>query len=111
MVNGSRPDRRMAGASGGGLAGAACPRRPRDRGDVLGRRAAAAADEVDETRLGELADDAGGLVGRLVVLTEGVGQPGVGVAGDERVGQPRHLGDVGPHLLGAEGAVEPDRER
>ena len=54
---------------------------------------------------------AGHLLGRLVVLTEGVGQAGVGVGGDEAVGDPRQLGDVGTQLLGAERAVEPDRER
>ena len=48
---------------------------------------------------------------RLVVLAEGVGEPGVGVGGDEAVGDPRQLGDVGPQLLGAERAVEPDGER
>ena len=51
--------------------------RGRDRRDVLGRRAAAAAEQVDQPALGELADDRGGLVRRLVVLAEGVGQAGV----------------------------------
>ena len=82
-----------------------------DRGDVLGRRAAAAAEQVDQAAAGELLEHRRGLVGRLVVLTEGVGQPGVGVAGHERVGDPGQLGDVGPHLGGAERAVEADRER
>ena len=82
-----------------------------DGRDVVGRGAAAAADQVDEAGLGELGDDRGSLVGRLVVLPERVGQAGVGVAGDERVGHARHLGDVGPHLLGAERAVEPDGQR
>ena len=53
----------------------------------------------------------GRLVGCLVVLAEGVRQPRVRVARDERVGDPGHLGDVGTQLLGAEGAVEPDRQR
>ena len=111
IVNGSSPESRMAGLELAGLAALLALDGRGDRGDVGRRGAAAAADEVDEAGLGELADDRGGLLRRLVVLAEGVGQPGVGVAGDERVGDPRHLGDVGPHLLGAERAVEADRDR
>ena len=109
MVNGSSPDSRIAGAIV-----ASSRTRPavdglRDGGDVVGGRAAAAADEVDEPASANSPTMAGGLVGRLVVLAEGVGQPGVGVARDERVGETGHLGDVGPHLLGAERAVEARR--
>ena len=112
MVNGSRPGEPHRRRDARGRSRRCLPSTARgDRGDVVGRGAAAAADQVDEAGLGELADDRGGLVGRLVVLAERVGQAGVGVAGDEGVGDPRHLGDVGPHLLGAERAVEADRER
>src|SRR5215217_6451761 len=76
-VSGSSPDRRSAG---------------RDRGDVRGRGPAAAADHVHEAGAGELREDGGGLLRRLVVLAEGVGQAGVRVAGDVRVGDPRELG-------------------
>jgi hypothetical protein len=85
--------------------------RPRDGTDVLGRGAAAATEDVDQAGVGELADDRGHLVGGLVVLAEGVGQPGVGVAGDEAVGEPAQLGDVLTHLGGTERAVEADRQR
>ena len=50
-------------------------------------------------------------VGRLVVFAEGVGQAGVGIGGDQGVGDARQLGDVRAHQLGAQGAVEPDGER
>ena len=73
---------------------------------MVGRGAAAPAGEVDEPGLGELPDHGGGLLGGLLVLTERVGQPRVGVDRHEGVGEPRHLGDVGPHLLRAQGAVE-----
>ncbi len=111
IVNGSSPDSRMAGASSWVVAALLALDGGGDGGDVGRRGAAAAADQVHVAGLGELADDRGGLLGRLVVLAERVGQPGVGVAGDERVGDPRHLGDVGAHLLGAERAVEADRDR
>ncbi len=48
--------------------------------------------------------------GVFVVLAEGVGQPGVRVAGDVAVGQPGELGQVGPHLGRTERAVEPDQQ-
>ena len=82
-----------------------------DPRDVLRRRPAAAADQVDEAAVDELLEDRGGLLGRLVVLAERVGQPGIRIAGDERVGDAGDLGDVGPHLLRPEGAVEADQER
>ena len=111
IVNGSRPERRIAGAIG--------PNSRRGRPSTALAIAAMWSGVVPQhppTRLtrpasANSADDRGGLLGRLVVLPEGVGQAGVGVAGDERVGDPRHLGDVGPHLLGPEGAVEPHGER
>ena len=49
MVSGSRPDSRIAGAMvGDGSRGAMPSTAAGDRGDVVGRGAAAAADEVDE---------------------------------------------------------------
>ena len=111
IVNGSRPDSRMAGATSAGsrrsLPSTAC---------AIAAMCAGVVPQQPPTRLTKPAsanscDDRRGLLGRLVVLTEGVGQAGVGVAGDERVGDAGHLGDVGAHLLGAERAVEADRDR
>ena len=82
-----------------------------DLGDVRRRRSAAPTDQVDQAGLGELGDVAGLSLRGLVVLAERVGQAGVRVAGDEGVRDPRHLGDVGPHLRRAERAVEADRDR
>ena len=110
-VSGSSPDSRSAGRASAGVRGALPSAAAGDRRDVRGRGAAAPADEVDEAAGGELLEDRGGLLRRLVVLTEGVGQPGVRIAGDEGVGDARELGDVGPHLLRAQRAVEADEQR
>ena len=82
-----------------------------DSGDVRGRGAAAAADQVDQAGLGPLAQLRGGLVGRFVIAAELVGEPGIGVGADPRLGDPRQVGDVGAHVGRPEGAVEPDAER
>ena len=89
-------------ASGDGTAGTrprrqACDR-PGDRPDVIRRRAAAAADDVDEAAVGELAEQRRGLVRQLVVLAERVRQAGVRVAADVAVGDARQLRQVGPHV-------------
>ena len=47
--------------------------------------------------------------GRLVVLAHVVGQAGVRIDADQRVGDMGDLVDGGPQLLGAEGAVEARR--
>ena len=75
------------------------------------RRAAAPADQIDQAGLSELGDVTGLPLRGLVVLAEGVRQPGVRVAGDEGVGDARHLGDVGPHLGRAQCAVEAHGDR
>ena len=82
-----------------------------DRRDVGRRGAAAAADDVDEPGLGELAKDRRGLFRRLVVAAESVGQAGVRVGADQRVGDGGQVVDVGPHLGATERAVEADRQR
>ena len=77
---------------------------------MLGRGAAAAADDVDEAGVGEFRQQRRHEFGRLVVAAELVRQPGIRIGADERVGDAPDLGDVRAHLLGAERAVEPDRE-
>ncbi len=79
--------------------------------DVIGRRAAAAADDVDEAFLGEGLQQLGGVVRLLVVAAEGVRQARVRMAARVRVDDPRQLGDVRAHLLRAERAVDADDER
>ena len=98
MFSGSRPGEAHRGLRLGRLARRGAVDGLGDARDVVGRGAAAAADEVDQARAGELLEHRGHLVRGLVVLTEGVGQAGVGVAGDEAVRDPRELGEVGPHL-------------
>ena len=99
ISNGSRPlqavraRRRRAGCEGRGRA-----TRRGDRARVRRRRAAAAAGDVQEPGLGELAQERARHLGRLVVAAERVRQPGVRVGADEAGRDPRELGDVGPHL-------------
>ena len=100
-----RADRSLRDLSGD------CPRdRGGDRAHVVGRRAAAAADDVDEAFVGEGAQQLGGVVRLLVVAAEGVRQARVRMAARVRVDDPRQLGDVRPHLLRAERAVDADDE-
>ena len=81
-----------------------------DRGDMVRRRAAAAAKHIDETGGREFADERGHIFGAFVIKTEFVGQAGVGVGADERIGDAADLGDMRAHLAGAERAVEADRQ-
>ena len=81
-----------------------------DGADVLGRRAAAAADDVDEPLVGEAGDLRRHHLRALVVAAEFVGQAGIRIGADEGVGDARELGQMRPHGVGAERAVEPDGE-
>ena len=82
-----------------------------DRADVGRRRAAAAADDVDEAGIGELGEQPRHVFRALVIEAELVGQAGIGIGADEGIGDAGEIGDVGAHLLRAERAIEPDRER
>ncbi len=83
ITSGSRPLKRAAGGCARAARRGADPvDGGRDRRGVLGRRAAAAADDVDEAVLGELAQEAARVVRLLVVAAERVRQAGVRVAGD-----------------------------
>src|SRR5690606_31624712 len=57
-----------------------------DGADMVRGGATAATDDIDETAVGELADDGGGLLRAFVVAAEGVGQAGVGVHAHQGVG-------------------------
>ena len=79
--------------------------------EVLGRGAATAADDVDQSGVSELAEQLRHEAWALVVTAELVGQTRIGIGAHEGVGDARDLGDVGAHLARTEGAIEPDRER
>jgi len=76
-----------------------------DHADVLGRRAAAAADNIDQPALGEFGHNPGHFFRRLVVFAKLVGQPGVGVRGDEGIGFVGQFGQIRAQLFGAQRAV------
>ena len=82
-----------------------------DGADVGGRGAAATADDVEKTAVGELADHCRHLFGRLVVFAEGIRQAGVGMGGNVGVGDAGQFGDVGPQLRRAQRAVQPEGQR
>ena len=97
--------------AGGNRARCDAARGGRDRGDVRGRGAAAAADGVDETAGGELAEDGGHLGGRLIVAAERIRQAGIRVAGDVAFSEAREFLDIRAHGASAERAVDADGER
>ena len=73
--------------------------------------AAAAADDVEEARIGELAEDARGIVWRFVVAAHFVREARVRVHGDATRCDARQLLHIGAQIFRAERAVEADRER
>ncbi len=81
-----------------------------NRLDMLPRRAAAAADDVDEAFAREAFDLLGHEFRAFVILTEGVGQAGIGIGADERIGGFGELRQMRAHGGRAERAVQPDGE-
>jgi hypothetical protein len=108
MSSGSSPDRRQRGRQPRRHARRKTRDRLADMGDVLGRGAAAATDDVDQSGLGKFAYQRCGLAGLLVVLAEGVRQAGIRIGADRHIGDARELLDIGAQLLRPERAVEPD---
>jgi len=82
-----------------------------DGGDMVRRGAAAAADDIDETAFGELADQLRHGFRALVIEAEFIGQARIGIGADARVGDARQLRDMGAHFAGAERAIEADGKR
>ena len=78
---------------------------------MVRRRAAAAADDVDDAVGRELADLRGHRLRAFVILAESVGQAGVRVGADERVGRGGDLRQMLAHRARAKRAIEADRER
>ena len=77
---------------------------------MVRRRAAAAADNVDDAISGKVADLRGHRLGTFIILAERVGQAGVRVGADERVRGSGDLRQMLSHGARAEGAIEADRE-
>jgi hypothetical protein len=94
------------------LAGRLGPERLGDGRDVLGGVAAAAAGDVEQAAVGELAHEARHVGGFQVEagFRERIGQAGVGVGGNKDVGLRAQFLEEGAHEVGADGAVEADGE-
>jgi len=78
--------------------------------DVVGRRPATAADEVQPALTCELAERGRHVVRIQIVAAEFVGQSGVGVATHQDRGDPGQLLDVRFHLIRTESAVDADTQ-
>ena len=85
-VNGSSPDSRISGGISGTGRGALPATAAAIARICVRRRAAAAADDVDEAGIGELGEHRGGRLRALVVEAELVRQAGIRIGADERVG-------------------------
>ncbi len=83
----------------------------RNRCDVRGRGAAAATDDVQESRARPFANVHGHFRAVHVVFAKRVGQAGVGVGRNKYVGLGRQFSDVLAQQIRAERAVEADRQR
>ncbi len=79
--------------------------------DVIRRRAAAPAENVDEAFLRPRFHSVRGLVRLLVILAHLVGQARIGISRNQRIRDARHLGDERPHQIRAQRAIEADRKR
>ena len=79
--------------------------------DMIGRGAATAPNNIDETTLDKTAQLLRHGFGRLVVFAKLVGQAGVGIHADKHGCFGGKFRQVGPHLFGAECAIEADAEQ
>ena len=82
----------------------------RELEDVLGRGAAAASHDVEQTAAQVLLHVGGEHLGGLVVAPHDVGKSGIGVGRDAHLGHRRQPLQIGEHLTRAVGAVEPHGE-
>ena len=85
--------------------------RPGDRRNMVGRGAAAAADDIHQARIGKLAKQFGHVVRALVVIAKLVRQAGIRIGADEGIGDAAEFLDMRAHFGGAERAVEADGHR
>ena len=82
-----------------------------DAPDVVGRRPAAAADDVDPVVAGILVEQLSHLLRRLVVLAQCVRKAGIRIAADVHRRDRGQLFNVRPHLAGAESTVDTDSQQ
>ena len=106
-VNDSRPDSRNCCGNLGNGARRLAGDRLGDGRDVLRRGAAAAADDVDQPGVGELAEQLRHEFRALVVVAEFVGQAGIRIGADEGVGEAADLGDMRAHFLAPSAQFRP----
>ena len=82
-----------------------------NRGNVFRRASATAPYDVQPPVPGKFPQVRGHQLRCFVEPAEGVRQPRIGMATDVRRGQFREFLDIGTHLLGPQGAVDPHAER
>ena len=109
--NGSRPDSRRRGSIAGttrGLCGATAAAIAAIWSGVVPQQPPTM---LTRPALGEFADQPRHVFRALVVLAEFVGQAGVRIGANQRVGDAADIGDMGAQIFGAERAVEADGDR
>ena len=77
---------------------------------VFGRRAAAAANHIEQSLLCETPDLRRHGFGAFVILAEFIGQAGIGIGTDKCIRDTRDLGQMRAHGLGAERAIQSNGE-
>ena len=107
----STPEKQVAVRFAGHLSRPLAGDHVRDGLDVLGRRAAAAADQIEPAVVDELFELGGERLRRLEVLQLLVRNAGVGITGHPRSGHLVDGPEVVGHELGTGRAVEPDRQQ
>ena len=77
---------------------------------MCGCRAAATADQVQQSIAGKIAQDFGHVSRGVVILAQFIGQPGIGIQADRAVGYTGKFLDPRTDFGGAEGTVQTDRK-
>ncbi len=79
--------------------------------DMRRRRAAAAADDIDETGVGKFADQRRHVFRAFVIKPKLVREPGVRIGANQCICDPRQFGEMRPHFACTQRAIKSDGER
>ena len=74
-------------------------------GNMIGRGAAAPTENIQKSSFEKFINDGGHFFRRLIIFAKFIGQTRIRVDADMGVGNPRHFGDIGAHIRGAERTI------